>query len=152
MRRFEFVSRVLSTGYEMKEPMFDLPKRATKHSMAYDFYSPEDFAVKPKETYMLKTGIKACMNSDEGLIINVRSSMGKKHIMLSNTLGWADSDFYNNQDNEGEIGLLFYNFGDEVWEVKRNDRIAQAMFVKYLITDNDETTNIRKGGWGSTNG
>lgn len=150
MRKFEYVSRVLSTGYEMKEPMFDLPKRATKNSMAYDFYSPEDFKVEPKGTYFLKTGIKANMNSDEGLILNPRSSMGKKNIMFANTNGWIDSDFYNNEDNEGEIGLLFYNFGEEVWEVKRNDRIAQGMFVKYLVTDDDETTNTRKGGWGSS--
>ena len=106
LRKFEYVNRVKSTGYEMKEPKFDLPKRSTKNSMAYDIYSPEKFEVKPKETYMLKTGIKAKMRDDEGLILNVRSSMGKKRIMLANTNGWIDSDYYNNEDNEGEIRTI----------------------------------------------
>ena len=150
LRKFEFVERVKSTGYEMKEPGFDLPKRSTKKSMAYDFYSPEDFELKPKEAYMLKTGVKAYMSDDEGLILNVRSSIGKKHIMLANTSAWIDSDFYNNPNNEGEIGLMFYNYGDETWKVNKNDRVAQAMFVKYLITDDDNTTAERVSGIGST--
>lgn len=51
----------------------------------------------------------------------------------------------------GEIGLLFYNYGEEMWEVNKNDRIAQGMFIKYLKIDNDEVENERQGGWGSTN-
>lgn len=105
-RCFEYVKRILNDGFENIEPDFNLPKRSTKHSMAYDLYSPENFILKPKETYMLKTGIKVQMKEDEGLILNVRSSMGKKHIMLANTNGWIDSDFYNNADNEGEIRII----------------------------------------------
>lgn len=99
-RNFEFVKRVLNDGFEDILPDFNLPRRSTKNSMAYDFYSPEDFELKSKETYMLKTGIKAQMGEDEGLILNVRSSMGKKHIILANLSAWIDSDFYNNDENE----------------------------------------------------
>lgn len=80
-RKFEFVERIKGVEFGT----FKLPERSTKNSMAYDIYSPESFELKPKETYMLKTGIKAKMNRNEGLILNVRSSMGKKHIMLANT-------------------------------------------------------------------
>ena len=152
-RKFEFVSRMISTGYEMKEPVISLPERSTKKSMAYDIYSPESFILQPKQTYMLKTGIKAKMLEDEGLILNVRSSMGKKNIMLANTNGWIDSDYYNNPDNEGEIGLLFYNYGEEPWEVKLGDRVAQAMFIKFLkCSEEKEILDERSGGFGSTNG
>lgn len=99
-RNFEYVKRMLNNGLEDITPDFNLPKRSTKNSMAYDFHSPENFEVKSKETYMLKTGIKVQMKENEGLILNVRSSMGKKHIMLANTNGWIDSDFYNNNENE----------------------------------------------------
>ena len=150
-RKFEYVSRITSTGYEMKTPEFNLPKRATKHSIAYDFYSPEDFVVEPHSKYMLWTGVKAQFLDDEALLLNVRSSMGKKNIMLSNTQAWIESDYYNNKDNEGEIGLFFYNYGDEKWEVKKGDRIAQGMFIKYLTTDDDNAEGIRNGGFGSTN-
>lgn len=141
MRKFEKVSRI----EEVK-----LPERSTKNAMAYDFFSPIDFEVKPKQTYLLKTGVKAQFESDIGLILNVRSSMGKKHIMLANSSGWIDSDYYNNEDNEGEIGFLFYNYGDTTWEVKAGDKIGQGMFVKYYTTDDDNAEGERTGGWGST--
>lgn len=142
-RKFEKVERV-------KNIDFNLPIRSTKNSMAYDIYSPESFKLQPKETYMLKTGIKAQMGEDEGLILNVRSSMGKKHIMLANTNGWIDSDYYNNLDNEGEIGLLFYNYGEETWEVEKGERVGQAMFINFLKCDDDEAEGERLGGFGST--
>ena len=142
MRKFEKVKRVEEV---------ELPKRSTKHSAGYDIFSPEDFELLPKATYMLKTGVKAQMEEDEVLLLNVRSSMGKKHIMLANTQGWVDSDYYNNEDNEGEIGLLFYNYGEERWKVQKGDKVAQAMFVKFLTTDDDTAEQARKSGWGSTN-
>lgn len=52
----------------------------------------------------------------------------------------------------GEIGIMFYNYGEETWKVDKNERIAQAMFINFLITDDDNTMEFRKGGWGSTNG
>lgn len=143
MRKFEFVNRI-----NVKD--FELPKRVTKNSMAYDFYSPENFELKPGEKYLLQTGIKAKMNNNEGLILNVRSSMGRKGIMLCNTSAWIDSDFYNNKDNEGEIGLFLYNYGQEIWKVSKNDRIAQGMFINFLITDDDNAIGTREGGFGST--
>lgn len=143
-RKFEYISTVTN-------PDFNLPKRATAHSIAYDIYSPEDFTVKPREKYMLWSNIKAQFNPDEALLVNVRSSMGKKNIMLANTQGWIESDYYNNPDNEGNIGLMFYNYGTEEWKVQKNDRVAQAMFIKYLVTDDDNAEGTRSGGWGSTN-
>ena len=140
-RRFEKVSRIEEVV---------LPKRATQNSMAYDIFSPESFELKPKETYMLKTGVKAAMGEREGLILNVRSSMGKKHIMLANTNGWVDSDYYNNADNEGEIGLLLHNYGEETWIVNKGDKVAQAMFINFLVADDDNAEGERTGGFGST--
>ena len=45
----------------------------------------------------------------------------------------------------GEIGLLFYNYGEEIWKVNKNDRVAQGMFIKYLKTDDDNATGERTG-------
>ena len=152
MRKFEFVERIKEVAMETVESAYcELPKRSTKHSAGYDIFSTEDFELPPKATYMLKTGVKAQMETNEVLLLNVRSSMGKKHIMLANTQGWVDSDYYNNEDNEGEIGLLFYNYGEETWKVQKGDKVAQAMFVKFLTTDDDTVEQTRKSGWGSTN-
>lgn len=51
-----------------------------------------------------------------------------------------------------KYGLLFYNYGEEEWEVKAGDRVAQAMFINFLKCDDDNIVEERKGGWGSTNG
>jgi dUTP pyrophosphatase len=131
-------------------PYRRLPERGTKNAMAYDFYSPIDFTVEPKQTYLLKTGIKAQFPENIGLVLNVRSSMGKKHIMLANSSGWVDADYYENPDNDGEIGFMFYNYGEDTWEVKAGDKIGQGMFVEYYKAIDDSATAEREGGWGST--
>ena len=86
-----------------------LPKRATKSSVAYDFYSPIDITIPPMTSVMIWTDIKAKFNENEALLINIRSSMGKQPVMIANTQGWIDSDYYSNSDNDGNIGIRLFN-------------------------------------------
>jgi dUTP pyrophosphatase len=58
--------------------------------------------------------------------------------------------FIGNPDNEGELGFLFYNLSNETVVIEKGDRLGQAIFQKYLTTDDDEAEGIRNGGWGST--
>jgi dUTP pyrophosphatase len=127
-----------------------LPKRATKNSAAYDFYSNDECAVLPNRVVKFWTDVKAYMQPDEFLMLDVRSSMGGK-FMLANTIGIVDSDYYDNEDNEGNIGIFLKNISDEPQIIHVGDKIGQGLFVKYLTTDDDKTTKIRKGGFGSTN-
>jgi dUTP pyrophosphatase len=102
---------------------------------------------------VLHTGVKVCMNNDEILKIYPRSSFGfKKQLMLANTVGIIDADYYNNPDNEGHIMIAYYNYGDEPQFIKEGDKIAQGIFEKYLVTDNDSADAERVGGLGSTDG
>ena len=49
------------------------------------------------------------------------------------------------------IGVILKNNSTESFKVKAGDKIAQAIFSKYLIVDNDEPVNsVRAGGFGST--
>ena len=127
-----------------------LPKRATKSSVAYDFYSPIDITIPPMTSVMIWTDIKAKFNENEALLINIRSSMGKQPVMIANTQGWIDSDYYSNPDNDGNIGIRLFNLGNTSYVVKSGDRIAQGMFVKYLVADNGNTDCVRKSGFGSS--
>ena len=127
-----------------------LPTRATKSSIAYDFYSPIDTVINPMQSVMIWTDIKAKFNTDEALLVNVRSSMGKQPIMIANTQGWIESDYYSNSDNDGNIGIRLFNLGTEPYEIKAGDRIAQGMFIKYLEADNGNTEQERTGGFGSS--
>ena len=127
-----------------------LPKRATKSSVAYDFYSPIDITIPPMTSVMIWTDIKAKFNENEALLINIRSSMDKQPVMIANTQGWIDSDYYSNPDNDGNIGIRLFNLGNTSYVVKSGDRIAQGMFVKYLVADNGNTDCVRKSGFGSS--
>ena len=127
-----------------------IPTRATKGSIGYDFYSPVSTVINPKSSIMIWTDIKSYFPDDEALIITVRSSMGKNNIMLANTIGVIDSSYYNNEENEGNIGINLYNYGDAPYEIKLGDRIAQGFFVRCAIGA-DKPKNVRRGGFGSTN-
>lgn len=157
MRKFEKISfkefkKEISNDKKLYENII-LPKRSTKNSAAYDIRSVENKVLKPEESYSFKTGIKASMYEDEVLYLYIRSSLGCKYgITLANNVGVIDSDYYNNEDNEGHIIVKLTNNSKEDFEVKINDRIAQGVFMKYLtVEDEEEIKKIRKGGFGSTN-
>ena len=128
-----------------------LPKRQTKNSAGYDFYVASDTVIKAHSIALISTGVKAYMESDEVLKIYVRSSMPmKKGLTLANNVGIIDSDYFENPDNDGHIMIQVLNFSDNDILVKKDDRIAQGIFLKYLLADDDNTNEERMGGFGST--
>ena len=141
---------IVNDNHRKNDGEIILPTRATKSSIAYDFYSPVAVTIPPMQSVMIWTDIKAKFNDDEALLINVRSSMGKHPVMIANTQGWIESDYYSNADNDGNIGIRLLNLGTELYIIKRGDRIAQGMFIKYLTADNGNTDVQRTGGFGSS--
>lgn len=129
-----------------------LPTRSTSNSAGYDFYSPVTFTIQPHCVEEISTGVKAYMQADEVLLINVRSSIGiKKGLQLTNTQAVIDSDFYNSAETEGNIKIGLRNLTDTAVTIQKGERIVQGIFVKYLITDNDNPlSDTRIGGIGST--
>ncbi len=143
----------VAKGFE--DSNINLPKRKTKYSAGYDVEAAEDCVVpsfkKGMKPTLVKTGIKAYMQDDEVLILANRSSNpGKKGLILSNSIGVIDKDYYGNEDNDGHIMFAFYNIKDEDITIKKGDAIGQAIFQKFLITDDDTATGERLGGFGST--
>ena len=89
----------------------------------------------------------------DGDVLNLydRSSNPRKlGVVLINSVGVIDGDYYNNESNEGHIFVQFKNITDKVVSIKRGDRIAQGVFTPFLKVDNDNTDTVRKGGFGST--
>ena len=157
-------------GYEDKG--LNIPVRSTKHSVAYDLQAPEDITIPsiwkvvfenvkrflsgnteyldilPTKIY---TGIKAYFGEDEVMIIANRSSgPSKMGLVMANSIGIFECDYYNNPSNDGNIIYQFYNFFPTDVHIKKGDRIGQAYFQNFLIADGDNAEGVRQGGIGST--
>jgi len=127
-----------------------LPKRATSGSAGYDFFAPETFTLSPNQTIKVPTGIR--VKIDEGWVLKIypRSSLGFKYrLRLDNTVGIIDSDYYY-AENEGHIFIKITNLGDKDLTVEKGKAFAQGVFVEYGITVDDDATDLRTGGFGST--
>ena len=148
MRYFEVVSDEFRKNPDVN---IKLPTRGSKNSAGYDFYSPVDTVIQPNEMVMIWTDVKAHMYYDNALFIIPRSSMGKHPVMIANTIGLIDNDYYGNESNDGNIGLRLLNVGSTPYEIKKGDRIGQGIFIKYGTVKNDDTNGTRTGGFGSTN-
>lgn len=162
---------------EYKDKNINLPKRATKASAGYDFEAAEDVTIpsifkqflkaqvwltdgsdeslskiqKITKPTLVSTGIKSYMNDDEYLeLVNRSSNPLKNFLFLANGVGVIDSDYYNNEENEGHIKFQFVNFGIFDKHIKKGDKIGQGIFHKFLKADDDSAEGNRTGGFGST--
>lgn len=142
MVKFEKVSRIDDVK---------LPERATANSAGYDFFAPEDITLPAKTLTRVMTGIKCELRPYMVLILANRSSNpSKKSLYLANGVGIIDADYYNNPDNEGEIGFEFYNNSEEDVVISKNEKIGQGIITTYIKVKNDNATGSRAGGFGST--
>jgi dUTP pyrophosphatase len=152
--KFKEHSKVINVHGERHTfyPDIKLPQRADAQSAGYDFYSPIDFKIDPKDTFVLWTNVKAYMEPDEVLELHVRSSIGiKKNVTLANVTGIIDASYYENPSNDGNIGLALRNNTGITVEFKKGDRIAQGLFKKYLVAEGDAPIKKeRTGGSGSS--
>lgn len=126
-----------------------LPKRATKGSAGYDFFAPKEVKIPSGLSETIWLDIKAKMPNNVYLRMENRSSMMSKHNIMLFCSGIIDSDYYGNPNNDGNIGIRFYNFGEE-YTIKAGERICQGIFLNYEVTSDDKTTDKRTGGFGST--
>lgn len=129
----------------------ELPQRGTSMSAGYDFRTPYTVKISPNGRVVIPTGIKAKMDKGEVLILTVRSSIGiRDGVVFSNSLAVIDADYADNQKNDGDIMLALWNTSNDVIRYEAGTRIAQGMFLKFGITEDDNATGERKGGIGST--
>ena len=133
-----------------------LPKRATSGSAGYDFYAPFDITLEPGETAKIPTGIRAKMENGWVLMVFPRSGFGFKYrLMLDNTVGVIDSDYYYS-DNEGHIMIKVTNCSGvgitagKTLKISAGQGFAQGIFMPFGITLDDDTDTVRNGGLGST--
>ncbi|GAW91732.1 dUTP diphosphatase [Calderihabitans maritimus] len=143
-RRFEVIS-----DYQNKN--IRLPRRKTRLSAGYDLEAAEDIVLEPKKVTFIPTGLKVYMEQDEVLQIFIRSGLSSRNaVSLINGTGIIDADYVDNPQNEGHILIPVFNHGDEPIHIRKGQAVAQGIFIKYLLTDDDQTGEQRQGGFGST--
>lgn len=144
MRKFRRLNQCIET---------EVPRRATKYSAGYDIHSAvsaeikpgEKAEIKPGEKYVIPTNTAVEMGEDDVLLIFPRSSYSIKFgLELVNSVGVIDADY------KDQIFICYRNTGDEPFFIKRGDRIAQGVFVKFFKTDDDSASGERRGGVEST--
>lgn len=129
-----------------------LPKRATQGSAGYDIYVPFPILLGPGESMIIPTGIRVRMKNNWCLFILPRSGLGSRfRFQLNNTMGVIDSDYYYSA-NEGQILVPMINDSRENKNVElaAGTAFVQGIFVRYGITEDDDTVSERNGGFGST--
>jgi len=129
-----------------------LPGRATTGSAGYDFFAPIQFSLPPGKTIKIPTGIRVEMEQNWVLKCYPRSGLGFKYrLQLNNTVGIIDSDYFHS-DNEGHIFAKITNDTNEnkTLSVESGMGFMQGIFVEYGITMDDDVSECRNGGLGST--
>ena len=128
-----------------------LPRRATAGSAGYDFFAPQAFHMEPGETLKIPTGVRARIEAGWVLMLFPRSSLGFKYrLQLNNTVGIVDADYFNAL-NEGHIFIKLTNSGDKSLSVEAGEAFAQGVFLPFGLTEDDDASGERVGGFGSTN-
>ena len=108
----------------------------------------KEFKAKPT---LVSTGVKCQLDEGYYLELSVRSSTPLKYwLVLANSVGIIDADYYNNPDNEGEIFFQVINLSPFPIQLKRGDIIGQGIIKKYEVLENDNAQGERIGGFGST--
>jgi len=118
---------------------------------AFDLSIIEDATIQPGEIVHLRTGLVVCVPENYVMIVAARSSLPRKYgLCVPQGVGIVDNDYCGPND---ELLLQLLNFTDQPVEVKKGDRLVQAMFVPFVKAEFQEVeklTNPNRGGFGST--
>lgn len=126
-----------------------IPKRCHSEDAGADIYTSESKDILPFKFELFKTDIKLFIPKNHVGYIVGRSGLGKKGITVLNSPGVIDSGYV------GEIFVNLINFGENVYSVKKGDRIAQLIIQEiklsnFIKIENFQTTERNENGHGST--
>lgn len=102
---------------------------------------------------LVPTGIKCQLDEGEYLELAMRSSSPLKYwLILANSVGVIDADYYNNESNEGHIFLQVINLSPFDIKLQKGEKIGQGIIHNYISAKDSARGGLRTGGFGSTNG
>jgi dUTP pyrophosphatase len=127
-----------------------IPAYQSEEAAGFDLHSIEDVILKPDERKLIKTGLAFEIEKGFEVQIRPRSGLAYKYgITVLNSPGTIDSDY------RGDIKVLLINLGEKDFEIKKGDRIAQAVVApvvqaEFIEVEELSDTKRGSGGFGST--
>ena len=127
-----------------------LPAYETAGSSGMDLRSTVNHQLLPGKRCLIPTGIFIELPEGYEAQVRARSGFAVKHgIGLVNGVGTIDSDY------RGEIQVCLINWGEESFEIKQGDRIAQLIISQYERIEWEEVAALEDtergaGGFGSS--
>ena len=124
-----------------------IPKRGSEQAAGYDLYTIDEGRLMPKQTRLFDTGISFTVPEGTYGRIAPRSGLSKKGILVN--AGVVDRDY------TGPVKVMLHNLSDDMYQVKKNDRIAQLIIEKIATPIIEEVGSLENtdrgdGGFGST--
>ncbi|HRD51040.1 MAG TPA: dUTP diphosphatase [Flavobacteriales bacterium] len=129
-----------------------LPSYATAHSAGMDLRANLDapITLAPGQRALIPTGLSLELPEGTEAQVRPRSGLAFKHgVTVLNAPGTIDADY------RGEVGVLLINHGQEAFEVKDGERIAQLVIARYVRAEWQEVADLASsargaGGFGHT--
>lgn len=127
-----------------------LPEYAHPSDAGMDVKSIDDLVIAPGKRALVHTGLVMALPPMFEAQVRPRSGLAlKKGVTVLNTPGTIDSGY------RGEVGVILINLGEEDFEIKKGDKIAQIVIAPVTVADIVETdviddTDRGEGGFGST--
>lgn len=124
-----------------------LPQRAHATDAGADLRSTENCTIVYGEQKLIDTGVAVKIPEGYGGFVFNRSSQGKRGITIPHSVGVVDSDY------RGNIKVILKNLGDQPYEIKVGDRVAQLVIMPVLLcgfVDMWNDTERGANGFGST--
>lgn len=124
------------------------PARGSDEAAGYDLFSAEDHILLPGQRLLVKTNVAICMPGGYYGRIASRSSVAYRY-RVDVCAGVVDADY------RGDVGVVLHNYGENVFEIKKGDRIAQLILTaiitpKVVVVDELDVTRRGEQGYGST--
>ena len=145
---YEYLQNEATKNVSLTDLLLDPSKLKTVYTLAEMADLTKLTKAKPT---LVPTGVKCKLEPDTYLELSVRSSCPLKYwLILANSVGIIDADYYSNPDNDGEIFFQMINLSPYDIQLKKGDIIGQGIIKPYLKTEDDAAQGDRLGGFGST--
>jgi dUTP pyrophosphatase len=131
-------------GFVLQDQEAIMPRRGTKNSAGYDIHALRNVVIRPGQRVLVETGVATYLQPDEYLQLKSRSGMAYR-LEVDTKAGTIDADFFPEP-----FKVLLYNSSERAVFIQKGERIAQGVFMKYLLADDDDAQAARNGGFGST--